>query len=142
GELALRQLAGGGDAPLYGLGKAAFTLEMRPELAVTDGAHRGMASGEVVPAVERPHLIEESGGHHRVEAAGEALMQQRAAARGECPGFERHARERAHSSALQFRQPSAGRETNLQSPLNSLAVVGADARRRLGIQTPELGVKR
>src|SRR6185437_15251579 len=75
GELALGELARGGDAPLHRLAEAAFALEVRPELAVPDRAHRGMARGEVASLTQRPHLLEEAGGHHRVEAVGESLMQ-------------------------------------------------------------------
>ncbi len=90
---------------------------------------------------KRSHLIQEAGGHHRVEAAGEALMQRGAAAGGERPGLEGDACQWAHRRALQLRESAAGCETNLQSPLNSLAVVAIDARGRFGIQLLELIVQ-
>src|SRR6185437_1475121 len=141
-ELALGELAGGGDSPLDRFGEPALTFEMRPELAIPDGAHRGMADSEIASAIQRLHLIEEAGSHHRVEAAGEALMQHRAAARGQRPGLERHVSERAHGLALQLGEPPAGRMANLQSSLNSLAVVGIDAGGGCGIQARELTVQR
>src|SRR5215469_6903149 len=142
GELALGELARGGNTLRDGIGEAVLTLEVRPELAVADCAHRRVARREVTPAMERPHLIEEAGGHHRVEARGEALMQHRAAARGERPSLQWQAGERTHGRALQLGEPPSGREANLQSPLNSLAVVGVDTPGGLGVEAHQLNVKR
>src|SRR5579883_463095 len=118
GELALGELARGGNATLDGLIEAVFSLEMRPELPISDRAHRGMACGQITPAVQRPHLFEEPRRHHAVKASGEALMQHRPAAGGQRPRLERHAGKRAHGLPLQLRDPAAGRVANLQSPLN------------------------
>src|SRR5690348_15037481 len=100
-----------------------------------------MARGEVPPSMQRPHLVEEPAGHHRVKAPGEALMQHRAAAGGKRPGFERYAGQRADRVTLQLRKPPSGCAANLQSSLNSLAVVGIDARSSLGIEPRELTMK-
>src|SRR5690606_29979898 len=77
GELALGQLAGGGDGLVAEARRVAAAVEVLPGLAVADRADRGQVERgrmglQLRQRPQRAHLVEEAGGEHRVEAAGDA----------------------------------------------------------------------
>src|SRR5690606_6867271 len=80
GELALGELARRGDPPLPQFPDVALPVEVFPGLAVahrTDGreVERCRMAAQLRQGAQRPHLVEETRGKHRVEAPGDPPVQ-------------------------------------------------------------------
>src|SRR5690242_7121378 len=115
---------------------------MRPELAVTDGAHRGMARGQTAVLAQPPHLFEKARRHNRLEPLRQPLVQPPAIIRVQQPIAQWGSRKRTRRRALQQREWPPGAQTYFERSLDALTVIRGDARRRLGVEPRELGVQR
>jgi hypothetical protein len=76
GQLALGQLAGGGDAAFAQLASGSPAAVQRlPGLAVAHAAHRRQVGVQVAARAQRAHLVQQARRQHGVKALGDALMQ-------------------------------------------------------------------
>src|SRR5690606_25417183 len=148
GELALGQLAGGGDGALAEPGGVAGAVQVLPGLAIADGAdcrqverHGMVAQGR--QRAQRTDLVEESGGKHGLEARGDARVQRIAPFGGD---HQLQYPDRQPPRCRRLALPAADRTTaeaeHLQRALDALGVAGLDAGGGIGIDARQLGVHR
>ena len=75
GELALGELAGGGNAFFGEIGIIARAGQIIPSLAVADAAHRWHVGRQVATRAQGGHFIDQAAGQHVTKALGDAAMQ-------------------------------------------------------------------
>ncbi len=141
-QLTLGELARGGGSAQHRSLQRLFAGQVPPQLAISDGAHRGMLRGQIAALVEGLHLTQKTLFHHRAQTDLNASMKCIASRRANDELQPLGIGKRCRGFGGQ-RGPGAARQrVHFERALNPLRIVRPDACSRDRVDVLELLMQR